>query len=187
MQRINKRIILVGCGGSGKDYLAKRLVDAGLIKDVSLTTRDRRNGEVAGYDYNYISDEEFVQLKDRGHFYECVQFGNSRYGTSQSAWDHADVFIQNPSGIESIKPEDRGDCVVVFLDIPEHIRYERMMMRKDDNGNFFTHQKVQERIKDDKKDFAGYTDFDFFIKMPNFDAEEWVNILKRAIKNKEKV
>ena len=187
MKRTNKRIILVGCGGSGKDFLARALSDSGLIKDVSLTTRKPRGNEVPGYDYNYISDEEFVQLMERGHFYECVKFGNSRYGTVQSAWDHADVFIQNPSGIKSIRPEDRGDCVVVFLDIPEHIRAERMLMRKEEDGSFFTEDKVKKRIADDKKDFMGFTDFDFFIKDPSFSADEWTSILKDAITIKEKV
>ena len=170
-----KRIILVGHAASGKDYLADTFVERGFRKDISMTTRPIRDGEVDGVTYNYISKEQFLLGVEENFFYEHIEFNGWMYGTANLFWDHADIFIMTPLGVSLIKPEDRDDCTVVFIEIPEHIRRERMDLRSDSD-------KTERRIKADKKDFKGFIDYDYRIKNPSFGANAWVDIISRHIK-----
>lgn len=185
MERETKRIILVGPGGSGKDYLAKRLLNAGFVKDVSLTTREPRFGEVEGVDYNYISEEEFLSLIEEGKFEEYTIFDGNYYGTLEESWLTSNVFIRTPDGVEVISPVDRQEAVVVFFDIPEHIRAERLSLRQDEFGNFISTGKVMERLSTDRKKFAGFINYDYRINDQNFDPDVWVETLKHSIKIEE--
>ena len=171
MRSVKKRIILVGHAASGKDYLADKFIERGFRKDVSLTTRPMRNkGEVDGLTYHYLSEELFMRYVSDNKFYENVKHNNWRYGTLKTSWDTSDVFIMTPSGVASIKPEDRKDCIVVFIDIAEHIRKQRMGLRSDAD-------KAERRIEADKKDFKGFIDYDYRIKTPTFDTDTWIGIL----------
>ena len=106
-------------------------------------------------------------------FYEYVEFNGWYYGTSKDDWENADVFIMTPSGVSTIKPEDRKNCVVVYIDIDEDIRRKRVSLRSDADS-------TERRIKADQKDFAGFIDYDYRITDPLFNTEEWINILKQA-------
>ena len=60
-------IVLSGPSGVGKTSLVQALVAAtpSLRLSISYTTRMRRQGEVDGQDYFFVSDEEFQQGKKR--------------------------------------------------------------------------------------------------------------------------
>lgn len=170
MRSIKKRIILVGHAASGKDYLAEKFVEQGFRKDVSYTTRPMRDGEVDGVTYNYTTREAFLLGVANGFFYEHVEFNGWMYGTSKDDWDNADVFIMTPSGVASIIPEDREDCLVVFIKIPEDIRKRRMDKRSDADA-------TQRRLKADKKDFKGFIDYDYRITDHHFSTDDWIKLL----------
>ena len=76
--------------GTGKTTVIKKLLeeDEHLNWSVSVTTRKRREGEVDGVDYHYVSDEEYDKLLAEDAFYEYVdsQYG-CRYGTLRSEVD----------------------------------------------------------------------------------------------------
>ena len=65
--------------GTGKTTVIKRLLeqDKNLKFSVSVTTRTKREGEVDGIDYHYVSDAEYDKMLKEGAFYEAV---NSQYG-----------------------------------------------------------------------------------------------------------
>ena len=59
-------IILCGPSACGKTEIAKYLSQAfSLKKVVTNTTREKRIGEVNHVDYNFITKEEFLKLKDQ--------------------------------------------------------------------------------------------------------------------------
>jgi guanylate kinase len=176
--RKTKRIILAGHAASGKDYLAEKFIERGFRKDISMTTRPMRDGEVDGKTYHYVSKEEFMTGISDNLFFEYVEFNKWWYGTSMEDWDNADVFIMTPSGISQIPAEDRKDCVIVFIDIPERVRVSRINLRSDADT-------TERRIKADRNHFAGFIDYDYRIINHEFDASQWISILSNAIKNGE--
>jgi GTPase SAR1 family protein len=57
---MESKIIIVGPGGSGKDFLRKKFTDKGFTYGVSFTSRPPREGEEEGIDY-FFRDAEFFE------------------------------------------------------------------------------------------------------------------------------
>jgi len=162
---MNKRIIIVGKGGSGKDHLRKSLSEIGYKYCVSHTSRPPRQGEENGVDYffvdlNEVSDPKFLEK----NFYEYVMFNGWFYGTSIPEFKKSDLLIMTPSGVEKLKPEDRKESHIIYLDISENIRRERLLSRNDADN-------AERRIKTDHEDFLNFTDYDDRITDPFFDLQ----------------
>jgi len=165
----SKRIILVGKGGSGKDYARKLLEDAGFRYCVSHTTRPPREGEVNGKDYHFINrDAAAHQFAANDLFYEYVIFNGWIYGTTKEEFLKSNLFIMTPSGISKIKPTDREESFVVYFDIDGETRRNRLLLRRDADN-------VDRRIEADEKDFENFNDFDHRIEDSNFSIDD-INI-----------
>src|SRR5690606_6505313 len=72
-----------GPSGVGKTTICKRLVERlDAFLSVSATTRPRRDNEVDGRDYHFISREEFERRIQRGEFLEYAHvYAGNCYGT----------------------------------------------------------------------------------------------------------
>jgi guanylate kinase len=155
------RIVLVGKAASGKDHARKLLEERGNRYAVSFTTRPPRTGEVNGKDYFFITDEEFDKMIKEDKFYEYVSFNGWHYGTSNEQFYSDNVFIMTPHGISKIDPADRKKTFIVYFDIEEDIRRERLALRSDADT-------VDRRLIADTKDFENFTDFDIRITNSDF-------------------
>ena len=64
--------ILSSPSGAGKTTLSNRLLkqDDELVLSISATTRSRRPGEAHGKDYYFVSDEEFLRMRDNDELLE---------------------------------------------------------------------------------------------------------------------
>ena len=68
--------------GAGKTTLVERIRQTpNLFYSVSCTTRAPRAGEIDGEDYQFLSDADFRERADKGHFLEQAQVHGDRYGT----------------------------------------------------------------------------------------------------------
>ena len=78
-----KIFILSGPSGSGKTTLYKKLLaeTKGLVKSISMTTRQPREGEKNGRDYIFVSKKMFDYKKSAGHFLESMKVFDNYYGT----------------------------------------------------------------------------------------------------------
>ena len=156
------RIILAGPGASGKDFMRKRLEERGMKYAVSYTTRPPRPGEVDGKDYFFLSQEECQQMTDAGEFYGVIDFNGWSYGTSTEQFYNDDVFIMTPSGLSHLSEKDRAKSFVIFFDIPEEIRKQRLEER------VMPGHTVEARLQADRELFDGFTNYDLKITNPNF-------------------
>lgn len=83
---IGKVFILSGPSGSGKTTLHKALLNdpklkGKLVKSVSATTREKREGERAGKDYIYLSRKIFESRIKKNYFLEWEKVFDNYYGT----------------------------------------------------------------------------------------------------------
>lgn len=169
---MKKRLIVVGKGGSGKDYMRRSLENCGFKYCVSHTTRPMREGEIDGKDYFFIDLEDLGKHENFSNvFYEWTTFNDWFYGTSLSEFNSSNLFIMTPSGISRLKKEHRDESLIVYLDIEEGIRRKRLESRADSD-------KTERRIKADNEDFRDFKDFDVIISNPNFSVKEISEILK---------
>lgn len=76
-------LIISAPSGAGKTSLIKALVDAETRTEVSVshTTRPMRPGERDGINYYFVSEAEFLSLRDAGAFFEWAEVFGNFYGT----------------------------------------------------------------------------------------------------------
>jgi guanylate kinase len=77
-------IVITGPSGAGKGTLIRALLPRvpELELAVSATTRLRREGEVEGRDYYYLSEADFARRVANGEFLEHITYvSGQRYGT----------------------------------------------------------------------------------------------------------
>ncbi len=84
-----KIIVISGPSGSGKTTLYSSLMKKAslrrkLARTISVTTREKRGGEINGKDYFFISRREFINKIKQGQFLEHEKVFDNYYGTLKS-------------------------------------------------------------------------------------------------------
>lgn len=140
-------IVILGESASGKSTLANYLVDNYLFdKVVTYTTRPMREGEKDGIDYNFISEQEFYELKNKNFFLETATYNGWHYGTSKdSMMETSDgnekVVVLTPSGfrkLKAIRELNRKNLIPqtvlhsVYLYVSRRSRLIKLLERGDD-------------------------------------------------------
>ena len=161
LKSINMKLVLVGKAAAGKDHLRKRLMDQGLKFGVSCTTRPPRPGEEHGKDYYFLSDFEFLNLIEANLLIEYQKFNGWYYGMTYVEFNDCDVMILNREAVDLLPAEIRSQCVVLFLDIEQEIRRQRMEERND------TADSLDRRIQADEEQYKDFKNFD--IRVTNHD------------------
>lgn len=127
-------LVLSAPSGAGKSTLCKKLreefPDFGF--SVSCTTRAMRSGEVNGEDYFFVSEAEFVKMRDGGQFAEWAEVHGNFYGTPLApvrAMLHNgidvlfDIDVQGAAQLKSVMP----DATYVFILPPDMAELERRL------------------------------------------------------------
>lgn len=152
--------------GAGKTTLVNAIVDRlpRLRLSVSHTTRPRRENEVDGRHYHFVSREQFQRLVDEDAFLEHAEvFGNS-YGTSrQSVQDLLDqgfhVILEiDWQGAELVRQRMPG-CHSIFILPPSAAELERRLRGRGTD----TATVIARRLAQSRSDIAHWRDFDFVI------------------------
>jgi guanylate kinase len=153
------KIIIVGPGGSGKDFLRKKMVNRGFEYGVSFTSRPPREGEEEGVDYYYRDQDFFTVNPDI--FLELQEFNGWKYGISKGEFETKNLFILSPAGLRSLPDALRKDSFVIYLNPEEDVRVKRLRERNDADN-------VERRLIADRKDFFDFSDYDIMITNENF-------------------
>jgi guanylate kinase len=156
---MRSKIIIVGPGGSGKDFLRKKMVERGFTYGISFTSRPPREGEEEGVDY-FFRDEDFFKL-NKEIFLEIQVFNGWFYGISKGEFESKNLFILDPKGVKSLSKEERSKSFVIYINPEESIRLERLKKRNDADS-------VERRIIADRKDFLNFSDYDIIISNEDF-------------------
>lgn len=133
MNKVN--ILLLGKAASGKDYSAKKLKElfgdkANLV--VSSTTRPKRQGEVNGIDYNFISLGSFLKKISAQEMLEYSVFNDWYYGTDQKALsDQINIAVVNLEGARNmlLKTDRLHNFIIIILCEPFWKRAVRYIKR----------------------------------------------------------
>lgn len=149
-----KIIALIGKAGSGKDTMMHRVLERNpnLHEIVSCTTRPRREGEVEGVNYFYLTPEQFGDKVLHDEMLEATCFNDWFYGTSYESLrsDVVNIGVFNPAGIESLL--GRRDVVVHVFYItasPKNRLLRQLNREKDPDVD-----EIIRRYKADEIDFA---------------------------------
>lgn len=156
-------ITLSGCSGSGKNYIAEKLIEKINNKNniksnfiVSFTTRQIRNGEINGKDYYFINVEEFENKIKNNEFLEYVKVNNNYYGTPYlNKKEDYFIHIVDPKGVENlrkIKKENKNiDLNVYSIFIKDKENGKILLQRLEDR---ITNSKTDKELEENKKRIA---------------------------------
>ena len=182
-ERMTTVFIISAPSGSGKSTLVTRLLasDSGLRFSVSYTTRQRRESEIPGESYIYISAAEFKERIERDEFLEYAEVFGHYYGTSRKVLDQArregkdlilDIDVQGARQLKRRIPE----AVTIFILAPSRdILEQRLRTRSEDSE-----QVIQRRLKDAAEEIRNYTQYDYVLV--NHQVEESVATLAAIVK-----
>ena len=131
---MNKVYCILGKSASGKSTIERLLEEKGLKRLISFTTRPMRENERTGVDYNYITIQEFENLKSNGQLLECTEYRGWYYGINSSQIDMKDdrdyLAVIEPHGYRQIK-EKLGDKVIgIYITIQDKERILRALNRE---------------------------------------------------------
>ena len=122
VKRTGMLLIISGPSGTGKGTLVKKLMDTdpSFRFSCSVTTRKRREGEMEGVHYYFVTEEEYDRLLAQNAFLEHATVHGHRYGTLKQpvmemmAEGHNVLLDIDPQGAISVM-ENTDDYVSVFI------------------------------------------------------------------------
>ena len=117
--------MISGPSGAGKGTLVRELLRRRPEIELSrsVTTRPMRPGERDGVDYDFISEQRFKGMRDRGEFLESAQVYGNYYGTPRAVIEASlavgrDVICElDIQGAQSVK-RSKPDSVLIFIEPP---------------------------------------------------------------------
>jgi guanylate kinase len=160
-------LVLSSPSGAGKTTIARLLAerDPGLQLSVSVTTRQRREGEVEGRDYVFIDRHRFEEMVAEGELLEhATVFGNC-YGTPRQPIEAAlaggrDVVGDlDWQGAQQLTKTVRGDLVSVFVLPPSRAALEtRLRNRAQDSAAV-----VAARMAKSAEETSHWSEYDYVV------------------------
>ena len=163
MNKKYKVLALFGESGNGKDYIQRELIR--LFPDqtkgiVSCTTRPRRDYEVDGKDYYFMTVSVFGEKVLNGTMLEATCFNDWFYGTAieELECNKINIGVFNVEGIRCLISDSRLDVIPIYITASPKTRLMRALKRED---NPDCHE-ICRRFLADEQDFADL-DFDYII------------------------
>ncbi len=128
-------VILSGPSGVGKDTLINTWAarNPRVERVVAYTTRQPREGEIAGMDYHFVSEREFGDLAEAGHFLEYKSVFGNFYATplkdmeamlSEGKIAVLKIDVQGALSVMELRP----DALSVFILPPSAEELERRIL-----------------------------------------------------------
>ena len=131
-------VTITGPSCAGKTTLEAMLVERGLSRAISTTTRPKREGETDGGAYYFIERDHFEDGVAAGGFVEHVEFCGNYYGLAVSEVDRLTalgkpiVVVCEPVGQKQIAKWCKANghnLYAVFVDNPPEVIFERLLER----------------------------------------------------------
>jgi guanylate kinase len=185
MELIKRRgalIVVSAPSGAGKTTLCHevRQLVPDLFYSVSYTTRAPRPGEVDGKDFHFVTDVEFLAMRDRDEFAEWAEVHGNRYGTPAKALESAlerglDVILDiDTHGARQLR-QRYPEAVSIFIMAPSMKELEaRLRERKSDAA-----VEIVRRLNRAREEISAWRQYDYLII--NRDVKEAVDQLATVI------
>ena len=193
--KLNERgmlIVLSGPSGVGKNCVRQEIVKSNrldLTYSVSMTTRQKRDKEVDGVDYYFVSDEEFQKNIDSGNFLEWAEFVGHRYGTPKDKVEALrnagkNVFLEiEINGARQVMERVKDDRVISFFLMPPSFQALEARIRKRKTES---EEIIQERLQKGMKEMTMTENYDYIVVNDKISraAQEIIDLVKRKLKQR---
>lgn len=177
--------VVTGPSGAGKTSVINRVMGElqALAFSVSHTTRKRREGEIAGTDYVFVSEDEFERLVQAGEFAEHTRYSGFRYGTTRTQLEECfvrgdDVILNvEVEGAKSLRERGFGNHPIVYVFLAPST-LDLLAERLRDRGTE-TEAKISERVAVAAREMDALDSFDYLVV--NDDLDQAVSELRAIV------
>jgi guanylate kinase len=185
-----KIIVVSAPSGTGKTTIVRKVLacNPSLVFSVSATTRQKRDTEVHGKDYFFITEEEFVGRIDNNEFAEWEKvydyyYGTFKYFIEETILSGKNIILElDVNGAIALKSIYNEANLIYILppDFDELIK--RLKNRKTE-----TEADLQKRIERAKMELSMKDKFDYLVLNKDLDiaVEETKSLIKKIINQKE--
>lgn len=165
-------VVVTAPSGAGKSSLVERAlkrVDR-LRYSVSYTTRKARGAEKHGVNYYFVSEDEFLRMRNSGEFLESAQVHGYLYGTNRAAIEKImnegfDVILDiDVQGAEQIRCQ-MPDAITIFILPPSREVLESRLRSRNLNSS----SDLDRRLRNAVGEVRAYKDFKYVIVNDDLD------------------
>ena len=186
-ENLHKLFVISSPSGGGKTSLINKLfVDTRSLnfkKSISDTTRQKREGDINGRDYYFLSEKNFKDKIEKEEYVEYATVFGNFYGTSKeeikTKYNNSNLVLElDWQGAYAVK-ELFDDARLIFLVPPslEDLK-QRLVTRNLDSP-----ESIENRLSEAKKEISKSEIYDFLILNDDFDKafEDLSQILFESI------
>jgi len=162
--------IISAPSGSGKSTLVRRLMEKDQERErelqfsVSVTTRQPREGETDGVEYEFLTREAFLELRERDELLESAEVFGNFYGTSREVLrraerDGKDLILDiDVQGAAQLREKLQG-AVTIFILPPSRQELEkRLRLRSSDSD-----EVIARRLGEAAHEVLDYNKYDYVL------------------------
>lgn len=162
----NRLFVISGSSGVGKGTVIKEFLakHPEFKLSISCTTRGKRDGEVHGENYFFLTKDEFKKCVENEDFLEWAEFSGNHYGTRKSFVEDClkngdnmilEIDTKGALNVKKIMPE----AVLIFIAPPSLEELESRLRGRHTE----TEEAIQKRLASIKLEMENSKHFDYRI------------------------
>jgi guanylate kinase len=167
-------LVISSPSGAGKSTIARTLMDKDkqIGLSVSVTTRQRRQSEIEGVHYQFVSQREFERLRDSDSLLEWAQVHGNYYGTPREAVETAMgegrdmLFDIDWQGAQQLQDKMSADVVSIFILPPTMAELQSRLHRRAEDSE----EVIQTRLNNSRAEIAHWREYDYVIVNDDLNA-----------------
>ena len=152
--------------GAGKTTLVERLVEQTpqLKMSRSYTSRDARQGEADGVDYNFVTRPAFEAMIEGGQFLEWAEVFGNLYGTGRADTEallrlgHDVVLVIDVQGARKVRAAEMDSTTVFVMPPSLAVLEQRLRGRSKDSE-----PEIQRRLQVARDEVSAFSEYDYVV------------------------
>jgi guanylate kinase len=173
LENLHKLFVISSPSGGGKTSLINKLFEdsrsANFEKSISDTSRQKRQGDLEGKDYYFLSENDFKnKIKKEEYVEYATVFGNF-YGTSKEEikikYNNSNLILElDWQGAYAVK-ELFDDAKLIFLVPPSLDDLKQRLIKR----NLDSSEAIENRLSEAKKEISKSEMYDYLVLNDDFD------------------
>ncbi|MDR4499595.1 MAG: guanylate kinase [Candidatus Scalindua sp.] len=165
MNRKGRLVIISGPSGSGKTTICEHLMlNPGVKRSVSFTTREPREGEQNGIDYHFVEKSTFESLIKEDKLLEYAEYCGSFYGTPlepvKEAIHNGELFILAIDVIGALQIMGKiKETTTIFIMAPDDEILRQRLEKRVTNSEM----DIRKRLEQAKNELTYSNRYDYCI------------------------
>jgi len=172
-ENLHKLFVISSPSGGGKTSLINKLFEdsrsANFEKSISDTSRQKRQGDLEGKDYYFLSEKDFKDKINKEEYVEYASVFGNFYGTSKeeikTKYNNSNLILElDWQGAYAVK-ELFDDAKLIFLVPPSLDDLKQRLIKR----NLDSSEEIENRLSEAKKEISKSEMYDYLVLNDDFD------------------